>query len=49
MEPGLWMLFSIALLLMAAAVGVAYLSDWCRKQDDADHKPGPNQGRRFDD
>jgi hypothetical protein len=49
MEPELWMLFPIALLLMAAAFGVAYLSDWCRKQDDADHEPGPNQGRRFDD
>jgi hypothetical protein len=49
MEPELWMLFPIALLLLAAAVGVAYLSDWCRKQDDADHEPDTNQGRRFDD
>jgi hypothetical protein len=49
MEPELWMLFPIALLLMAAAVGLAYLSDWCRKKDDADHEPQLNKGRRFDD
>jgi len=49
MEPGLWVLFPAGLLLVAAAVGLAYLSDWCRKKDDADHEPQPNQGRRFDD